>query len=448
MKKVSLFLMGLTVLNLSTVSKAENLLQVYQQAKAGNPVLRKAAAERAKAFEKIRESRSSLLPQLNLSGSYNYQDGFRDKSGTGSNSFSAKLVLTQTLFDMSKWRHLTSQEKMASIKDIDFQKSEQGLLLDTADAYFNVLRAMDTLSFAEAKKTSVYRQLDQTSQRFKVGLVAITDVQNARADYDSILADEVRARNTLDNMLEVLHEISGGYYSSLNSLNVDRLKVASPEPIGQLVKKAQQKNLELLAARLSQEVARNNIKLAQAGHMPTLNLNAYSEVANNYKRERSFYVNNTRNDYSGQHNIGISLDVPLYKGGATHSQVKQAQYEFIAASEQLTSTERKVMKTLRSSFNDISASISGISAYQQAVVSAKSSLNSMEAGYKAGTRTILDVLKATSALYDARQKLSNARYDYLINQLKIKFSLGDLNQTDLVAINRLLEKSVSTSANQ
>ena len=147
----------------------------------------------------------------------------------------------------------------------------------------------------------------------------------------------------------------------------------------------------------------------------------------------------------GQNKIGLSFSLPLYQGGMVNSQVKQAQYNFVGASEQLESAHRSVVQTVRSSFNNINASISSINAYKQAVVSAQSSLDAMEAGYSVGTRTIVDVLDATTTLYNAKQQLANARYTYLINQLNVKSALGTLNEQDLVALNNTLGKPVSTT---
>lgn len=209
MKKLLPLLIGLSLGGFTTLSHAENLMQVYQQAKESNPDLRKAAADRDVAFEKINESRSPLLPQLGLGADYTYTNGMRDNDGLNSNNYGASLQLTQTIFDMSKWRQLSLTEKQAGIQDVSYQSSEQTLMLNSATAYFNVLRAIDALSYIEANKEAIYRQLDQTTQRFNVGLVAITDVQNARAQYDLVLANEVTARNNLDNSLEALRQITG-----------------------------------------------------------------------------------------------------------------------------------------------------------------------------------------------------------------------------------------------
>ncbi|MCT8264854.1 outer membrane channel protein TolC [Proteus terrae] len=448
MKKLLSLLVTMSLAGFSTASQAEDLLQVYQKAKDSNPELRKSLAERNQAFEKINEARGSLLPQLGLGASADYKSGYRDARDTESNSIGASLTLTQSVFNMALWRQLNMQEKTAGMSDVTYQTSQQKLILDTATAYFDVLRAIDSLSFIEAQKEQVYRQLDQTTQRFNVGLVAITDVQNARANYDSVLAQEVVGRNQLDNALEKLRQVSGIYYINLASLNIDRFSTTSPDSIEKLLKDAEERNLSLLSARLGQDLARENIRLAQSGHLPTVDLNASTGVSNSHSHGSALppaTVGNSRNSYNGQNSIGLSVSIPLYTGGRTSSQVEQAQYGFTSASEELESVYRSIVQIARSSYNNISASISSIKAYQQVVVSAQSSLDATEAGYQVGTRTIVDVLNATTTLYDAKQKLSNARYDYLINQLNIEYARGTLNENDLIQLNNTLGAEISTS---
>ena len=449
MKKLLPILIGLSLSGFSTLSQAENLMQVYQQARLSNPELRKSAADRDAAFEKINEARSPLLPQLGLGADYTYSNGYRDANGVNSNATSASLQLTQSIFDMSKWRALTLQEKSAGIQDVTYQTDQQTLILNTATAYFNVLNAIDVLSYTQAQKDAVYRQLDQTTQRFNVGLVAITDVQNARSQYDTVLANEVTARNNLDNAVEQLRQVTGNYYPELASLNVDGFKTNKPQAVNALLKEAENRNLSLLQARLSQDLAREQIRLAQDGHLPTLDLTASTGVSDTSYSGSKTHGGATGNPYDdsnmGQNKIGLSFSLPLYQGGMVNSQVKQAQYNFVGASEQLESAHRSVVQTVRSSFNNINASISSINAYKQAVVSAQSSLDAMEAGYSVGTRTIVDVLDATTTLYNAKQQLANARYTYLINQLNVKSALGTLNEQDLVALNNTLGKPVSTT---
>ncbi|EPB5651378.1 outer membrane channel protein TolC [Citrobacter braakii] len=445
MKKLLPILIGLSLSGFTTLSQAENLMQVYQQARLSNPELRKSAADRDAAFEKINEARSPLLPQLGLGADYTYSNGYRDANGVNSNATSASLQLTQTLFDMSKWRALTLQEKSAGIQDVTYQTDQQTLILNTATAYFNVLNAIDVLSYTQAQKDAVYRQLDQTTQRFNVGLVAITDVQNARSQYDTVLANEVTARNNLDNAVEQLRQVTGNYYPELASLNVDGFKTNKPQAVNALLKEAENRNLSLLQARLSQDLAREQIRLAQDGHLPTLGLTASTGVSDTSYNGSKTNTSQYDDSNMGQNKIGLNFSLPLYQGGMVNSQVKQAQYNFVGASEQLESAHRSVVQTVRSSFNNINASISSINAYKQAVVSAQSSLDAMEAGYSVGTRTIVDVLDATTTLYNAKQQLANARYTYLINQLNVKSALGTLNEQDLVALNNTLGKPIPTS---
>ncbi|KLN97698.1 outer membrane channel protein TolC [Moellerella wisconsensis] len=452
MKKLLPLFIAMSFAGLSTTGYAEDLLQVYQKAKESNPELRKSQAERNQAFEKINEARSPLLPQLGLGAGYTYNSGYRDTNNTENNQLSASLKLTQTIFDMSKWRQLTLQEKSAGITDVAYQTSQQQLILDTATAYFNVLRAIDALSYIEAQKEAVYRQLDQTTQRFNVGLVAITDVQNARANYDSVLAQEVAGRNELENSLEKLRQVSGIYYAQLATLNIERFKTTAPENVDAILKEAEERNLSLLSARLAQDVSRENIRLAETGHMPTVDLNASTGVSNTqyhgsgYGTNALGQSNQPGNSYAGQNSVGLTLSLPLYSGGGVSSKVEQAQFGFLSASEQLESIYRSVTQLVRSSYNNIASSISSIQAYQQVVVSMQSSLDAMEAGYQVGTRTIVDVLNATTSLYQAKQSLSNARYDYLINQLNIEFARGTLNEDDIAKLNATLGKELSTSA--
>ncbi|WP_276574014.1 outer membrane channel protein TolC [Limnobaculum eriocheiris] len=442
MKKLLPLIIGLSLIGLSTSSYADNLLQVYQQAKSNNPDLRKSESDRDAAYEKISESRGALLPQLGLNAGYNINRGYRDNSGNKSDVSSGTLQLSQTIFDMSLWRQLNITEKQAGVQDVSYQAQQQTLILDTATAYFNVLRSLDILSTTEAQKDALYRQLDQARQRFNVGLVAVTDVQNAQAQYDQTLADEVTARNNLENSLEVLRQITGMFYPELSSLDTANFSTRRPNDVNSLLQEAESHNLNLLTARLAQDLSREQIKLQQTGHMPTVAFTASSGLSNNDYRGTSTLGQD--DSINGNTTAGFTLSFPLFSGGQTSSRVKQAQYNYVGASEALESAHRSVVQIVRSSYNNVSASISSVNAYKQTVVSAQSSLEATQAGYDVGTRTIVDVLNATTTLYNAKQQLSNARYDYLINQLNIKYALGTLNETDLDLLNKTLGKPATT----
>lgn len=443
MKKTLTLLIGLL---LSQSVFAENLVQVYEQAKETNPDLRSSLAEKDKAYSAISGSRASLLPQVGLSASYGVTHGRRDNSGAKSKSGNLyQVTMSQSIFNFSNWKALDITKKQASIADISYQYQGQTLILNTSVAYFNVLKALDALSFIDAQKKAIYRQLEQTRQQHQVGLVAITDVQNAQANYDLTVAQQVNALNELNNSLEDLRQVSGRFYSKLATINTNTFKTQAPTQISALLKQSESSNLNLLTMKLNQDIAREQIKLAQSGHLPTAsldastNLNKNDNYGNYYRGKPS-----EGKTYAGNNTIGLSVNVPIFSGGATMSQVEQAQHNYVSFSEKLVSTNRSVINQVRSSYNNISSSISAIKAYQQAVVSAQSSLEATTSGYQVGTRTIVDVLNATTQLYSSKRNLSDAKYNYLINLLQLKYAVGTLTADDLVTLNNMLGKDVST----
>ncbi|QIQ21612.1 outer membrane channel protein TolC [Zophobihabitans entericus] len=439
MKKVIPLLIGLCF---SQYALAEDLLQVYEQARSSNPDLRSAQAERDKAYAAISGSRASLLPQLGLKGSYGVAHGYREADDQNTKSGSLTLNLSQSLFDFSSWKALSISQKAASIQDMTYEAQEQTLILDTAVAYFNVLKSIDTLSYIDAQKQAIYRQLEQTRQKHRVGLVAITDVQNAQADYDQTIAQQVSAHNDLNNAIEDLRQVSGRFYASLATINTSSFATEKPEQINRLLQQSENTNLSLLAARLSLDLSKEQIRQAEAGHMPTLTLDASTGIAKNESYGSAAQTPGNR--INGTNQISLNLNVPIFSGGATQSQVKQAQYNYVVYSEKLESTNRSVVNQVRSSHNNISASISSIKAYQQTVISAQSSLEATQSGYEVGTRTIVDVLTATTTLYNAKQQLSDAKYNYLTNLLRLKYAVGTLTADDLVTLNNMLGAQVGT----
>ncbi|MFQ0993919.1 outer membrane channel protein TolC [Gilliamella sp. BG2] len=444
MKKTLTFLIGLA---LSQSVFAENLIQVYEQAKETNPDLRSSLAEKNKAYAAISGSRASLLPQVGLSASYGVTHGRRDTSGVKSkNGNLYQAAVSQSIFNFSNWKALDITKKQASIADIAYQYQGQTLILNTSVAYFNVLKALDALSFIDAQKKAIGRQLEQTRQQHQVGLVAITDVQNAQANYDLTVAQQVNALNDLNNAIEALRQVSGRFYSSLASVNTNTFKTESPAQISALLKQSEKSNLNLLTMRLNQDIAREQIKLSQAGHLPTASLDASTNLNKTDRYGNSVGTGAHGKSYSGNNYVGVSVNLPIFSGGATMSKVEQAQQNYVSFSEKLESTNRGVINQVRSSYNNISSSISAIKAYQQAVVSAQSSLEATNSEYQAGTRTIVDVLNATTQLYSSKRNLSDAKYNYLTSLLQLKYAVGTLTANDLVYLNNMLGKEVSTLA--
>ncbi|KLV02216.1 outer membrane channel protein [Photobacterium aquae] len=425
MKKLLPLFVSFALGGLSHSALADDLAEIYQQAKQNDPQLLRAAADKDTAFEAINASRSALLPQINLTAGYNtfFLDGKDNPDG-----FNAGLSLGQEIYNRASWVSLDISEKQARQRDAAYAATQQGLILRTSDAYFAVLRAMDDLEFVRAEKAAVGRQLEQTKQRFEVGLSAITDVHDAQAQYDSVLADEILAENALTNSYEGLREITGQEHTNLNVLDTQRFAASAPQgKVLDLVNGAEQENLSLLSSRIAQDIARDRIALAESGHLPTLSFNA------GYSYDETRDVNGSLDD--GTINAGINLALPVYTGGRTTSEVKQAQYSYVAASEDLEASYRSVVKDVRAFYNNINASIGALRAYKQSVVSAQSALEATEAGFDVGTRTIVDVLDATRRLYDANRQLSNARYDYIISQLQLKQAVGSLNEQDILDVN-------------
>ncbi|WP_394248838.1 outer membrane channel protein TolC [Vibrio profundi] len=433
MKKLLPLFISAAIGSLSSSAFADTLAEVYDQAKQNDPQLLRSAAQRDAAFEAVTSSRSSLLPQINLTANYDINRGDRDYAASGnssldSNVWGAGISFSQELYQRSSWITLDTAEKTARQADSAYAAQQQGLILRVAQAYFEVLRAQDNLEFVRAEKAAVARQLEQTKQRFEVGLSAITDVHDAQAQYDGVLADEVLAENTLTNNYEGLREITGQEHSNLSVLDTARFSASkSSESAAALVEQAQEKNLSLLASRISQDIAKDNISLASSGHLPSLTLDGSYALGDQ---------SNSTGDYDQDNlNIGLNLVVPLYTGGNTTSLTKQAEYNYVAASEDLEATYRSVVKDVRAFNNNISASIGALRAYEQSVVSAKSALEATEAGFDVGTRTIVDVLDSTRRLYDANKNLSDARYNYILSVLQLRQAVGTLSEQDIVDVN-------------
>lgn len=435
MKKLLPFLISAALGGLSLNASADDLAQIYQQAKDNDPQLLSAAARREAAFEVINSRRSVLLPQINLSAGYNLTRSDEDRRD--SDRLSAGVTLSQELYNRSSWISLDSAEKQARQADAQYAAVQQGLMLRVAKAYFEVLSAQDSLEFVRAEKAAVARQLEQTKQRFEVGLSAITDVHDAQAQYDSVLAREILADNTLINSYESLREITGQGHKQLSTLDTQRFS-ASPknESIEALMERAQQQNLSLLSSRIAQDIAKENIRLASSGHLPSFTLNG----GYNYSRESNSNNQANGSDFN-DFNIGLNLNVPLYTGGNITSLTKQAEHAFVASSQELEATFRSVIKDVRAFNNNINASIGALRAYQQSVISARSALEATEAGFEVGTRTIVDVLDATRRLYDANRNLSSARYDYILNRLQLSQAIGSLSEQDILDINAGLQRA-------
>ncbi|GAC04983.1 outer membrane channel protein TolC [Paraglaciecola chathamensis] len=410
---------------------ADDLLSVYQQALQNDPATLQSQANREAAFSDIEISRAGLLPQVSLSLQAAETYGDLDRSTND-----VTLNLSQTIYDRSLWVGLDRAELVASQSDASLAFTMQNLILRTVSAYFDTLQAQDDLAFARAEKRAIARQLEQTKQRFEVGLTAITDVHEAQAQYDTSVAAEISAENAVETNLEALREITGIYHPDLNVLNTEQFSASLPTPanVNDWLKTAEQRNLELLVSNASVDIAKFDIKSARSGHYPTVGI---SGSANSNDTD-GFAINPGAggSDRFNTYGLTLSVDVPLYTGGRVSANVESAKHRFVATSEDRERIHRAVIRNVRSNYNDIKAAISRIKAFEQAVVSAQSALKATEAGFDVGTRTIVDVLDSTRNLFDARRNLSSARYGYVISVLNLKLAAGTLSIEDVTDINQ------------
>ena len=431
---------------------ADDLLQVYQQAIENDPTVNRAQANRDAAFSGISISRSGLLPQI--SASIGYTMGTRDNTNAitdpdtdeflgfavfenETESLSLNADLRMSLYDHSIWLGLDRAELVAQQSEASYSAELQRLIERTVQAYLSVLREKDNVEFVKAEKRAIARQLEQTQQRFEVGLTAITDVHEAQADFDNTVARQIRAENQLELRLEELREITGKYHDKLFVLNTENFSASKPVPetVNSWLDIAEESNLDLLVQRFAKDLAKEDIDIATAGHYPTLGLTA------SYGRTDTTVVNGAQNggdlDVPALNNqsIGINLSVPIYEGGSVSARADQARYQFVAASEGLELVHRQTVRSVRSSFNDVNAAISTIRALEQSVVSAQSALEATDAGFEVGTRTIVDVLNSTRNLFDARRNLAGARYDFIQSIISLKRAAGNLTRSDVEAIN-------------
>lgn len=431
----------------ATNAQAEDLLSVYQQALLNDTVVLKAQAQFEIVKEDITLARSVLLPQISAYGSYSdgesesYDYILDDTSTTDFNSLGYGANLNMQLYNHDSWLRLNIAEKSAHQSDLFYQVAKQDLIVRVAQAYFTLLSTKDDLIFAQAEKAAIERQLEQTKQRFSVGLTAITDVHEAQAQYDTAVTEAIRAENAIFSAEEELRVITNTYPRNINVLNTDRFSTSTPSPSSADAwqKAAEAKNLDLIASQVGVDVAKQNIRSAKAGHYPTLDFGASYNSSDSENKVNSINFNTPAlNDYS----LGVTLNVPIYSGGAIESSVRKAQKNFVLASQDLMQTHRSVVRTTRNAYNTVVTSISSIKAFEQSVLSATKALEATEAGFEVGTRTIVDVLDSTRNLYNAKRNLSSTRYAYIQNILLLKRAGGTITDEDIASINAgLMEES-------
>ncbi len=417
-------------------ARAENLLDVYRQARANDPTWAAAEAGYQASIEKGPQGKALLLPSIIFTA-----NAFRNNldrttpsslnSNYGSNGYTVQL--TQPLFRKANFD--AYQEGKLSVTQAQAQLAiaRQDLILRTAQAYFNVLSSQDALKFADAKKIAIAGQLDLAKRNFEVGNSTIVDVNAAQAQYDSAVAAEVAADNDLRVKKETLATITNSPVDHLAGLT-QTLPLQLPEPadMDSWTKAAEEQSPQIQVQKQALDIAREEVKKSRAGHYPTLDLIA----SHNYNYGSSPYFPGSTTYYTDQ--IGVELSMPIYSGGAVASQIRQSLALEDQARETLTQTERQTILQTRQYYLAVTSGVAQVKALQQALVSNEKSLESTKLGYQTGVNTGLDVLNAQQNLFSAENDLSQAKYNYLMSRLQLKDAVGTLSEDDLVQISTLL----------
>lgn len=426
---------------LSGTSNALSLKESFDLAQQSDPQIMAAEAGYHAAMENIPQVRSALLPQLsldifagntdsevtNISGSYTDTSGKTDSEGY-------QLTLNQTIYNHQFYKQLDQAKASVAQAAAFYAAQRQELLIRVAEAYFNVLAANDNLQFAIAEKTAIARQLEQTQKRFEVGLIAITDVKEAQAQYDITVAAEIAAQNQLETNKELLQAIINTPATGLAIIPQQiPLEVPEPNDISRWAETAMQQNLALKAASYALEAAQSGVNASRAGHYPHLSLQATQTSTTLDGDGFGADVDDTK--------IMLNLNIPLYSGGLTSSQNRQANQQLLQAQSNFELQKRLATQQTRSAFLGLNAAIAQVKALKQALISSQTAVEATKAGFDVGTRTSVDVLNALRNLYRSEKDYAQTRYNYLLNMLKLKQAAGTLNASDIELINQwMLQK--------
>jgi outer membrane protein len=421
--------MLLALLLLSNAVYAENLIDIYDLAKKNDPTFQAAVATQNAAHETVKQSRGEFLPNVGLRAGYSDTAGDSQPFSSTSATTSYSVTLSQPLYNSNIAANHSLNKNFVKQSDADFKSAEQSLIVRVANQYFSVLGAQDNLEFSKAEKNANERQLEQTKQRFEVGLVAITDVHEAQARYDLSVSQLISAENLLNNEVEALRAITGEYHNSLSALQ-DDTPLQSPEPndIEKWTKLALEQNQDLISTRYFVEQSRDAVDIQRAGNKPTLDFT-------------TTYSHSDNDDYGtiDTTSYGVQFNMNLFAGGTISANIQQAQYNLTRAMENLEKARRTTQQTVRSAYLGVLSAISQVKALRQAVISSESRLKASEAGFEVGTRTTVDVLDARRELFNSQREYARSRYDYILQLLKLRQAAGTLSAEDLNRVNNWLQ---------
>lgn len=432
LKRISLLLAAFTI---SASIHGADLIDVYNDAARTNPQLAAALANLEAVREQRPQALAGLLPNIGAIGTIE-RNRFKNRDPSTPAEYStdkvASLNLVQPVFRYDRWIQLSQSDSEIARAEAEFAAAQQDLMVLVAERYFAVLDAQDNLAFVDAEKNSIGRQLDQATQRFEVGLIAITDVKAAQARYDLVVSREIQAISDLVEAKDSLREVVGTYYDRVDLLKPE-LDLANPEPDSPdaWIERAHVHNLRILAAQADTELAKQEIQRQRAGHLPTLDFNASASYLD---IQFGGAVPQKRQDSE----IGLRLNVPLYEGGAVNSRTRQARSRFQESTDILRQTMDAVELETRNAFRGVKTDIAQVRALGRSLESTEIAVEAEEAGFEVGTRTIVDVLDSQRENFLAKLNYARARYLYVVDQLRLKRAAGTLTENDLVEVNNSL----------
>ncbi|MCO1974978.1 efflux transporter outer membrane subunit OpmH, partial [Pseudomonas aeruginosa] len=423
-----------------------DLISVYKEAVDNNADLAAAQADYLARKEVVPQARAGLLPQLGAGARVgDTRIAFDERPATVKrNSQVVQATLSQPLFRADRWFQWQAAKETSDQARLEFSATQQDLILRSAETYFTVLRAQDNLATSKAEEAAFKRQLDQANERFDVGLSDKTDVLEAQASYDTARANRLIAEQRVDDAFQALVTLTNRDYSAIEGMR-HTLPVVPPAPndAKAWVDTAVQQNLRLLASNYAVNAAEETLRQRKAGHLPTLDAVAQYQKGDN---DALGFANSAANPlvhygkYVDERSIGLELNIPIYSGGLTSSQVRES-YQRLNQSEQSREGQRRqVVQDTRNLHRAVNTDVEQVQARRQAIISNQSSLEATEIGYQVGTRNIVDVLNAQRQLYAAVRDYNNSRYDYILDTLRLKQAAGTLSPADLEALSAYLKQ--------
>lgn len=412
---------------------AADLNEIYQLSLTNDAELAAAKAKRSSGDYQVDIARAALLPQVTLGADKVFSDTETDAGDIDYDTLSFNATISQTLFNLNSWYNYQAASAGGSVSDLEYILSEQQLILRSAEAYFNVLRAKENLETAQAEEKAVKRQLEQTQQRFEVGLIAITEVHEAEASYDLSYANLIGQEAALDISYEALEQITGQRFENLAHLRSDVEFSTPKKAVGEWVDAGLSKYAGIQLAQEGVNAAEYTRKAGWSNYAPQINAQfSYTdgEQYNQVLGDTSDITNTT---------LAISAKIPLFAGGSNYAKAKQAAARSTEASANLDLQQRTVKNNIRSLYRKVQTDVLTVKARNRATVSSRSALEATETGYQVGTRNIVEVLNAQRNLFSAQRDYANARYDYIIDLLNLKFFAGSLAEADIQALNAWLK---------